>query len=246
MLEIKDLHVKIEDKEILKGVTLTLEKGKIHAFMGPNGSGKSTLANVLMGHPKYEITQGQILFEGVDITELEADERSKLGMFLSFQYPYEIPGITLQNFLRSAMNAHREDDQKLSILEFKRLLKEKMELLGMDEKFLQRYLNDGFSGGEKKRCEILQMSMLDPKLAILDETDSGLDIDALRAVSDGVNKIMTPNKSLLIITHYKRILEYIKPDKLFILIDGKIAAEGDGSLVDELEEKGYGWISQDE
>lgn len=246
LLKIKDLHVSVEDKEILKGVTLTLEAGKVHALMGPNGSGKSTLANVLMGHPKYTITSGTILLDGQDITELEPNERAKAGLFLSFQYPMEISGLTITHFLRTAVNEIRGEGNKLSILEFKRLLAEKMDALGIDKKFLDRYLNEGFSGGEKKRCEILQMAVLDPKLAILDETDSGLDVDALRAVSEGINAVMAPEKSMLLITHYKRILEYVKPDKIFIIIDGKVALEGDGSLVDELESKGYGWISQDE
>ena len=246
LLEIKDLYASVDDKPILKGVTLTLEAGKIHALMGPNGSGKSTLANVLMGHPKYTITSGLIKLDGEDITKLEPNERAKAGLFLSFQYPSEISGLTISHFLRTALNELRGEGNKISILEFKKLLAEKMDVLGMDKKFLDRYLNDGFSGGEKKRCEILQMAVLNPKLAILDETDSGLDIDALKAVSTGINAVMAPEKSMLLITHYKRILEYVKPDKLFIIIDGKVVLEGDGSLVDELEEKGYGWIQEDE
>jgi len=243
MLQIIDLHVSVEGKEILKGLNLTVESGKVHALMGLNGSGKSTLANTLLGHPKYEITSGKILFQGEDITQLAAHEKARKGLFLSFQYPAEIPGVTLTNFLRTAYNAVHE--KKLSILEFKKLLQTNMEKLSMDSKFLERYLNDGFSGGEKKRSEILQLLTLDPKLAVLDETDSGLDIDALKAVSQGVNAFMNPDKCILIITHYKRILEFVKPDKLSILIDGKIAMEGDGSLVDELEAKGYNWIIQD-
>ena len=246
LLEIKDLYASVDDKPILKGVTLTLEAGKIHALMGPNGSGKSTLANVLMGHPKYTITSGLIKLDGEDITKLEPNERAKAGLFLSFQYPSEISGLTISHFLPTALNELRGEGNKISILEFKKLLAEKMDVLGMDKKFLDRYLNDGFSGGEKKRCEILQMAVLNPKLAILDETDSGLDIDALKAVSTGINAVMAPEKSMLLITHYKRILEYVKPDKLFIIIDGKVVLEGDGSLVDELEEKGYGWIQEDE
>ncbi len=243
MFQIKNLHASVEGKEILKGVTLTLEPGKVYALMGPNGSGKSTLANVIMGHPKFEVTSGEVLFNGQNVLELEPHERARLGLFLSFQYPREIPGVTLYNFLRTALNATRE--QKLSVLEAKRLLKEKAKMLKMPESFLERYLNDGFSGGEKKRSEILQMAVLEPKVAILDETDSGLDIDALRAVSEGVNTLKNDISSFLIITHYKRILEYIKPDHVFILVDGKIALEGDGSIVDELEAKGYGWISDD-
>ncbi|PIY60712.1 Fe-S cluster assembly ATPase SufC, partial [Candidatus Woesearchaeota archaeon CG_4_10_14_0_8_um_filter_47_5] len=240
------------------------EKGKVHALMGPNGSGKSTLANVLMGHPKYEVTSGKIFFQGEDITDMPADERARKGLFLSFQYPAEIGGVTLSNFLRTALNAQRPEGQKMSVLEFKRLAEEKMKLLKMDQKFLFRYLNEGFSGGEKKRAEILQMLVLDPILAILDETDSGLDIDALRSVSEGINTFRSSvkgsarggenqnsekqknEKALLIITHYRRILDYVKPDKLFIMIDGRIALEGSGALVDELEEKGYAWIDEGE
>lgn len=243
MLEVQNLHVSIDGKEILKGVSFSLQKGKVHALMGPNGSGKSTLAHVLMGHPKYEITKGKILLNGEDITELEADERAKKGLFLSFQYPYEIPGLTISSFLRSAVNAQRQE--KLSILEFKKELEQKMKLLDMKPEFVHRYLNHGFSGGEKKKSEILQMALLNPKVAILDETDSGLDIDALKAVSSGINAVMDENKEVLIITHYKRILEFVKPDILTILIDGKIALTGDGSLVDQLEEKGYGWINEE-
>jgi Fe-S cluster assembly ATP-binding protein len=213
--------------------------------MGPNGSGKSTLAHVLMGNPKFEVSSGKILYNGKDITSLSPDERAKKGLFLSFQYPHEVSGITISNFLRTAINAGREKDDKIKVMDFKKLLDEKMDSLKMDKSMARRYLNEGFSGGEKKRAEILQMAVLDPKLAILDETDSGLDIDALKAVAEGVNAFMTPEKCILIITHYKRILEFIKPDKLFILIDGKIALEGGGELVDQLEEKGYGWIQED-
>ena len=244
ILEIKDLHVSIEGKEILKGITMTLEKGKIHALMGPNGSGKSTLAHAIMGHPKYTITKGSITLDGKDVTEMEADERAKTGLFLSFQYPCEISGVTIPNFLRSAYANVKE--KKISVLEFNRILEEKMQLLDMKRSMLTRYLNEGFSGGEKKRAEILQLLTLDPKVAVLDETDSGLDIDALRVVAQGVNSFMGSDKSVLIITHYKRILEYIKPDKLFIMIDGNIKLEGSSELVDSLEEKGYGWILDDE
>ena len=245
VLEIKDLHVKVEEKEILKGLTMSIELGKINALMGPNGSGKSTLAHVLMGNPKFEVSSGKILYNGKDITSLSTDERAKKGLFLSFQYPHEVSGITISNFLRTAINAGREKDDKIKVMDFKKLLDEKMDSLKMDKSMARRYLIEGFSGGEKKRAEILQMVVLDPKLAILDETDSGLDIDALKAVAEGVNAFMTPEKCILIITHYKRILEFIKPDKLFILIDGKIALEGGGELVDQLEEKGYGWIQED-
>ena len=243
LLEIKNLHVSVDGKEILKGLSCSLALGKINALMGPNGSGKSTLANTLMGHPKYEVTQGQILFKGEDITELSADERAKKGLFLSFQYPKAISGVSISNFLRTALNSIR--GEKMSVADFHILLNEKMKALDMDRAFLKRYLNDGFSGGEKKRCEILQLLTLDPQLAILDETDSGLDIDALRVVSQGVNAFMGEDKCILIITHYKRILEYIKPDKLMIMLNGSVVLEGGGELVDQLEEKGYGWIEQE-
>lgn len=245
MLEIKNLHVEVDGKKILKGVNLKLEKGKVHALMGPNGSGKSTLANVIMGHPKYEITKGQIIFNGEDITESSPNERAKKGIFLSFQYPTEVSGVTISNFLRTALNNLK--NEKISVLDFRNLLKEKINLLKMDESFLDRYLNQGFSGGEKKKSEILQLAVLDPTIAVLDETDSGLDIDALKAVADGVNKILEndKDKTFLIITHYKRILEHIKPEKLSIMIDGKIALEGNSELVDQLEEKGYSWIEEE-
>ncbi len=245
MLEIKNLHVEIEGNKILKGVNLKLEKGKVHALMGPNGSGKSTLANVIMGHPKYEIIKGQIIFNGEDITELSPNERAKKGLFLSFQYPTEVFGVTISNFLRTALNNLKKE--KISVLDFRNLLKEKINLLKMDESFSDRYLNQGFSGGEKKKSEILQLAVLNPKIAVLDETDSGLDIDALKAVANGINIILKndKDKSFLIITHYKRILEYIKPEKLSIMIDGKIALEGGSELVDELEEKGYSWIEEE-
>ena len=243
MLEIKNLYVEIDGKEILKGLNLKVERGKVHALMGPNGSGKSTLANVIMGNPKYKVTKGKILFEGEDITNMDVNERSKKGIFLSFQYPVEVSGVTVFNFLKTALNNHLEE--KISFMDFKKLIDEKLKMLNMDEKFSERYLNEGFSGGEKKKNEMLQLAILNPKFAILDETDSGLDIDALKSVANGVNAVMTKDKSILIITHYKRILEFIKPDKLSIVIDGKIALEGDKNLVDELEEKGYGWIESD-
>lgn len=243
MLEIKNLHVEVEGKEILKGVNLKLEPGKVHALMGPNGSGKTTLAYVLMGHPKYRVVSGKILFKGEDITNLKPDERARRGLFLSFQHPTEISGVTISKFLRESYKSLKE--KKLSLLEFENLLEEKTELLGIDKKFLFRYLNEGFSGGEKKRTEILQLAVLDPQVAILDETDSGLDIDALRAVAEGINKFMNPNKIILIITHYKRILDYVKPDKISIMINGKIVLEGSGILADNLEKKGYGWIEKE-
>lgn len=245
VLEVKDLHVSVEGKEILKGVNLVLELGKVTALMGPNGSGKSTLANTLAGHPKYEVTSGQIIFNGEDITHMKVDERSKKGLFLSFQYPSVVPGITIANFLRTALNARRDKDDKISPKEFKEILDSNMSALQMDKKFLLRYLNDGFSGGEKKRAEILQLGVLNPTLAVLDETDSGLDIDALRIVSEGVNRFMKDDKAILVITHYKRILEYLKPERVVILVDGKIVKEGDASLVDNLEENGYAWIFEE-
>lgn len=241
MLEIKNLHAKIEDKEILKGVNLTLKKGEIVAIMGPNGSGKSTLANVIMGHPNYEVTLGNILVDGHDVSEMEVDERAKKGLFLSFQYPSEIPGVTLFNFLRTAINALRKsrDEKPMRVFDFTKLIQEKMKLLKMDEDFTERYLNEGFSGGEKKRAEILQLSLLNPKVAILDETDSGLDIDALRIVAQGVNAYKDAEKSVLLITHYQRILDYITPDRIIIFKDGKVAKEGGPELAKMLEEKGY-------
>ena len=242
-LEIKNLHVSVDGKEILKGVNLKLEKGKVHVLMGPNGSGKSTLSNVIMGHPRYTVTKGQIFLNGEDITTLGPSERAKKGLFLSFQYPHEISGVTINNFLRTALNNLRKE--KINVMEFQKLLKEKLKLLQIPENFADRYLNAGFSGGEKKKSEILQLAVLNPRVAILDETDSGLDIDALRAVSHGINTLRDADKEILIITHYKRILEYIAPDKLSIMIDGKIVLEGGKELVDQLEEKGYGWIEKE-
>lgn len=236
-LEIKNLWVSQEKKIILKGVNMKLEKGRVHALMGPNGSGKTTLSYVLMGHPGYKIMKGEILLDGEDITEMAPDERAKRGLFLSFQSPVSISGITISNFLRQAYNSIKEE--KLSLLEFRDRLEKKCKEIGMDPRFLSRYLNEGFSGGEKKKAEILQMLALDPKTAILDETDSGLDIDALRLVAKGIKDFASPEKTVLVITHYKRILDYINPEKVFIMIDGKVASEGSGELVDELEEKGY-------
>lgn len=247
MLEIKNLHVEIEGKEILKGVNLKLESGKVHALMGPNGSGKSTLANVIMGHPKYEITSGEIIFNGEVINDLSPDERAKKGLFLSFQYPSEIDGVTISTFLRQALNSQRKanGEEPIGVMDFHDLLKQKLKMLNCPEGFEERYLNQGFSGGEKKKSEILQLAVLNPNGAILDETDSGTDIDALRVIGEGINSLMSEDKFFLIITHYKRILEIIKPDKLSILIDGKIALEGGPEIVDQLEEKGYGWIQED-
>ncbi len=247
-LEIRNLHVSVEDKPILKGVNLTVRQGEIHALMGPNGSGKSTLAYALMGHPQYEVTGGQIIFDGQDVLELEADERSRLGLFLAFQYPVAIPGVTLANFLRQAINAqrkaHNPEDKGMPIPEFRNMLKEKMDLLQMDHSFAGRYLNEGFSGGEKKRAEILQLATLNPKIAILDETDSGLDIDALRVVSEGVNRLSGPDLGVLVITHYQRILNYIKPHFVHIMLDGQIVETGGPEMALHLEEQGYDWLRE--
>ena len=242
-LEIKNLHVKIEDKEILKGLSLTIKQGEIHAIMGPNGTGKSTLAYTLMGHPNYEVTDGEILFKGENVLEMEPDERSRAGIFLAFQYPVAIPGVTVANFLRTALNSRRRaenpDDKGMPIPEFRKLLKEKMSMLKMDQNFAGRYLNDGFSGGEKKRAEILQMATLKPEIAILDETDSGLDIDALRIVSEGVNALSGPELGVLVITHYQRLLNYIKPHFVHIMLVGRIVESGDANLALLIVDKGY-------
>lgn len=245
-LEIRNLHVSVENAEILKGVDLAVKPGEIHALMGPNGTGKSTLAKALMGHPGYVITEGEILLGGEDISEMDPDERSRNGLFLAFQYPVAIPGVSVANFLRMAINAHRRehdpDDKGISVPEFRTLLKEKMDLLEINHEFAGRYLNDGFSGGEKKRAEILQLATLEPKIAILDETDSGLDIDALKIVSNGVNALAGDKLGVLIITHYQRILNYIKPDFVHIMLDGKIVESGGAELAKQLEELGYGWV----
>ena len=247
-LEIRNLHVSIDGKEILKGVDLTIEQGKVHAIMGPNGTGKSTLAYTLMGHPNYTVTEGEVFFKGQNVLELKPDERSRLGLFLAFQYPVAIPGVTVANFLRTALNAHRRasnpDDKGMPIPEFRKMLKEKMELLKVDQAFAGRYLNEGFSGGEKKRAEILQMATLRPEIAILDETDSGLDIDALRVVADGVNALTGPELGVLIITHYQRLLNYIKPDYVHVMLDGRIVESGGPDLALHLEEKGYEWVRE--
>jgi Fe-S cluster assembly ATP-binding protein len=236
-LIIEGLRVSVEGREILKGVDLVLEKGQVHALMGPNGSGKSTLAYTLMGHPKYEVIAGQVLWKGENLLELPPDERAKRGVFLAFQYPTAIPGVTVANFLRMAVKAvHGE---RITPAQFRRLLKEKMALLKMDDSFATRYLNEGFSGGEKKRAEILQMAVLQPEIAILDETDSGLDIDALRIVAQGVNALLGPNLGVLIITHYQRILNYITPDVVHIMVDGRIVRSGGRELAEELEARGY-------
>jgi len=247
-LKIENLHVQISGKEILKGFFLTVRQGEIHAIMGPNGTGKSTLAYSLMGHPKYEITNGRVIFKGKNILDLSPDERSHLGLFLAFQYPVAVPGVTVANFLRTAINAHRRaknpEDKGISIPEFRKLLKERMDLLQMDHAFAGRYLNDGFSGGEKKRVEILQMATLKPEIAILDETDSGLDIDALRIVSEGVNALRGPDFGAIVITHYQRILNYIKPDYVHVMLDGRIVESGGPELALTLEEQGYDWVRE--
>jgi Fe-S cluster assembly ATP-binding protein len=242
-LEIQNLHVRTEEREILHGVDLVIDKGQTHALMGPNGSGKSTLANTLMGNPTYEITEGRILLDGEDITEADPDDRAKLGLFLAFQYPVSIPGVSVANFLRTAINAKREEPIKVK--QFGELLKKNMEVLRVEREFTSRYLNDGFSGGEKKRAEILQMAMLEPAYAVLDETDSGLDIDALRIVADGVNALRGPNMGALIITHYTRILQYVKPDFVHIMLNGRIVQEGGSELADQLEEKGCDWVREE-
>lgn len=247
-LEIKNLHVSIDGKEILKGLDLTVEQGKVHAIMGPNGTGKSTLAYTLMGHPNYTVTEGEVHFKGQNVLELEPDERSRLGMFLAFQYPVAIPGVTVANFLRTAINARRRsinaEDKGMPIPEFRKLLKEKMAMLKMDQNFAGRYLNEGFSGGEKKRAEILQLATLNPEIAILDETDSGLDIDALRIVAEGVNTLMSKDMGVLLITHYQRLLNYIKPDYVHVMLDGRIVESGGPDLALHLEEQGYDWVRE--
>jgi Fe-S cluster assembly ATP-binding protein len=242
-LEIQNLHVRTEEREILHGVDLKVDKGQINALMGPNGSGKSTLANTLMGNPVYEITEGKILLNGEDISEADPDERARAGLFLAFQYPATIPGVSVANFLRMAVNAGREEPIKVK--EFGQLLGKHMDLLRIDREFTSRYLNEGFSGGEKKRAEILQLAMLQPDFAVLDETDSGLDIDALRIVADGVNAMRDPERGFLIITHYTRILGYVRPDFVHIMLDGRIVREGGPELADQLEEKGYEWVREE-
>jgi Fe-S cluster assembly ATP-binding protein len=243
-LEISNLHVRIEEREILRGVNLTVDRGEVHALMGPNGSGKSTLANTLLGHPAYEVTEGSIRFKGEELSEAEPHERAKAGLFLAFQYPVAIPGVSVANFLRMAINAKREEP--INVKEFRTELQHAIELLDVDRSFTSRHLNDGFSGGEKKRAEILQMAMLKPDIAILDETDSGLDIDALRTVAEGVDKLHSEQGlGALIITHYQRILHYIKPQFVHIMLDGRIVLEGGVELVERLEREGYDQIRQE-
>lgn len=240
VLEIRDLHVSIEGKEILKGVSLAVKKGEVHALMGPNGSGKSTLSFVMMGHPKYKVTRGKILLDGKDVTKMSPDERARLGLFLGFQYPTEISGVSLFNFLKTAYNSSRKE--KVSSMEFREIMADKMKLLGVHEDFVKRYLNEGFSGGEKKRGEVLQMAVLEPRMMVLDETDSGLDVDSLKVVSNGINKVSGKDNCVLLITHYQRILKYVKPDRVHVMIDGRIAKSGGRGLAEELEEKGYDFV----
>jgi len=247
-LAIKNLHVSVEGNDVVRGLNLSIKQGEVHAIMGPNGTGKSTLAYAVMGHPNYEVTEGEILIDGENILELAPDERSRKGIFLAFQYPVSIPGVTVANFLRTALNARRRHSdppqEDISILDFRRMLKSKMDLLEMDYSFGGRYLNEGFSGGEKKRTEVLQLAVLEPAFAILDETDSGLDIDAIRIVSDGVNALKGPNMGVVVITHYQRILNYIKPDFVHIMYDGRIVESGGEELSHLLEEQGYDWVRE--
>lgn len=247
MLSIKDLHAEIEGKKILKGLSLEVNAGEVHAIMGPNGAGKSTLSSILAGNEAYEITKGQITFDGKDLSELETEERAALGLFLAFQYPVEIPGVSNMNFLKTAINEIRDyrGEEPISAKDFLKLVKEKAKLVELNDNLLKRYVNEGFSGGEKKRNEIFQMAMLQPKLAILDETDSGLDIDALRVVSDGVNKLKRDDNATIVITHYQRLLDYIVPDFVHVLYEGKIVKSGNKDLALELEEKGYDWIKKE-
>lgn len=244
-LEIKDLHVSIEDKEILKGVNLTINTDEIHAIMGPNGTGKSTLSSAIMGHPSYEVTIGEVLLDGVNILELEVDERAKAGLFLAMQYPSEITGVTNADFMRSAINAKREEGQEINLMQFIKKLDKNMDFLDIDKDMAQRYLNEGFSGGEKKRNEILQLMMLEPKFAILDEIDSGLDIDALKVVSKGINQMRGENFGALMITHYQRLLNYITPDKVHVMYAGKVVKSGGPELAKRLEEEGYEWVKEE-
>ncbi|MBO8536786.1 Fe-S cluster assembly ATPase SufC [Staphylococcus aureus] len=244
-LEIKDLHVSIEDKEILIGVNLTINTDEIHAIMGPNGTGKSTLSSAIMGHPSYEVTKGEVLLDGVNILELEVDERAKAGLFLAMQYPSEITGVTNADFMRSAINAKREEGQEINLMQFIKKLDKNMDFLDIDKDMAQRYLNEGFSGGEKKRNEILQLMMLEPKFAILDEIDSGLDIDALKVVSKGINQMRGENFGALMITHYQRLLNYITPDKVHVMYAGKVVKSGGPELAKRLEEEGYEWVKEE-
>lgn len=240
LFEFKDIHVAVEGKEVVSGVSLAINPGEIHAIMGPNGSGKSSLSNALMGHPNYEITRGEARLDGVDILGMAPDERSRAGLFLAFQYPLAIPGVTVANFLRAALKSHRGKDADMS--DFRRLLKKEMEALSIDHSFATRYLNDGFSGGEKKRVEILQQAMLQPRMALLDETDSGLDIDALKTVAEGINRFHSDRNGLLLVTHYQRLLNYVKPDYVHVMMNGRFVKSGGPELALKLEESGYDWV----
>jgi Fe-S cluster assembly ATP-binding protein len=246
-LEIRNLYVRAGEKEILRGLDLTVGKGQIHALMGPNGSGKSTLANVIMGHPGLEVTEGQIIFKGEDVTEADPDERARMGLFMAFQYPVAVPGVTVTKYLRTVLNAHRESrgEEPIALKDFRQTVEAAMELTKVPREFSSRYLNEGFSGGEKKRMEILQLALQMPEMAILDETDSGLDIDALRVVARGVNAVSGPDMGVLIITHYQRILHLVTPSDVHVMYQGRIVKEGGPELVDELEAKGYGWIAEE-
>jgi len=245
-LEIRNLHVRAGEKDILRGLDLTVRSGEIHALMGPNGSGKSTLANAIMGHPNLDVTEGQVFFDGQDITEADTDERARMGLFMAFQYPVAVPGVTVTKYLRTMMNAHREEhgEEPIPLKEFRQTVEAAMKLTNVPREFSSRYLNEGFSGGEKKRMEILQLALQRPAMAILDETDSGLDIDALRVVANGVNAVAGPDMGLLIITHYQRILHLVQPSHVHVMYQGRIVKEGGADLVDELEAKGYGWITE--
>lgn len=248
MLQIKNLHARIEDKVILKGVNLTVNSGEVHAIMGPNGAGKSTLSNVLTGHPKYDVTEGSVIFNGHDLLDMEPEERAQEGIFMSFQYPVEIPGVSMVNFLRTAVNAKRtaKGEHPMSASEFLKLIREKQKMVELNSELTGRAVNVGFSGGEKKRNEIFQMAVLQPTLSILDETDSGLDIDALRIVADGVNAMRSPETSSIVITHYQRLLDFIKPDIVHVLLDGRIVKTGGPDLALELEKRGYDWIREEQ
>jgi Fe-S cluster assembly ATP-binding protein len=245
-LEIRNLYVRVGDKEILRGLNLSVDKGQIHALMGPNGSGKSTLANAIMGHPNLEVTEGQVLFKGEDITDADPDERARMGLFMAFQYPVSVPGVTVTKYLRTVLNAHREarGEEPIPLKEFRQTVEAAMKLTNVPKEFSTRYLNEGFSGGEKKRMEILQLALQRPEMGILDETDSGLDIDALRVVANGVNAVVGPDLGVLIITHYQRILHLVQPSHVHVMFQGRIVMEGGPELVDELEAKGYGWITE--
>jgi Fe-S cluster assembly ATP-binding protein len=247
-LQIRNLHVQAEDKQILKGVDLSFRSGEVHALMGPNGSGKSTLANAIMGHPNLEVTEGQILLDGEDITEADPDERARMGLFMAFQYPVAIPGVTITKYLRMVMNAHRDarGEPEIPLREFRKTVEAAMELTNVPKEFAARYLNEGFSGGEKKRLEVLQLALQQPKLAVLDETDSGLDIDALNVVAHGVNTVAKESgMGVLIITHYQRILHLVRPDRVSIIFEGRVVKEGGAELVEQLEQQGYGWIREE-